>query len=100
MATWRAKCWLGSANGYQDLEVQSNTFHGAKEQLERIYGAEQVINLREVRSGGGGSSDWGEIQGKFMLCLIGIAILIIIQFWWIVLPIGGILLILGMFMND
>lgn len=99
MATWRAKCWLGSANGYQNLEVQSNTFHGAKEQLERIYGAEQVINLREVRSGGGGSSSgigWETIFGLIVLLLA-------IQFWWIVLPIGGILLVLsiiGMFMDD
>ena len=51
MATWQAKCYLGSANGYQELTVQSNTFHGAKEQLERIYGATQVINLRRFVRG-------------------------------------------------
>ena len=52
MATWTAKCWLGSENGYQELQVQSNTINGAKAQLERIYGAEQIENLREVGSGG------------------------------------------------
>ena len=48
MATWQAKCWLGSASGYQTLQVQSNTFAGAQQQLRRIYGAEQIINLRQV----------------------------------------------------
>lgn len=50
MPKWRAKCWLGSANGFQYLEVQSNTFHGAREQLESVYGAQQVINLHQVNS--------------------------------------------------
>jgi len=53
MATWRAKCWLGSDNGFQYLEVQSNTYNGAREQLENIYGAQQVINLQQVSSGNG-----------------------------------------------
>jgi len=56
MAIWRAKCWLGSENGYQDLEVKSNTIHGADHQFRSIYGATQVINIREVRSGGSSSS--------------------------------------------
>ena len=49
MGQWTAKCWLGSSSGYQQLTVKSNTWTGAKEQLERIYGAEQIINLEEVR---------------------------------------------------
>ena len=48
MVTWRAKCWLGSASGYQTLEVQSNTYSGAQQQLKRIYGAEQIINLWQM----------------------------------------------------
>ena len=53
MATWRAKCWLGSANGFQYLEVQSNTVYGAREQLESVYGAQQVIDLHQVNSNNG-----------------------------------------------
>lgn len=56
MARWTAKCWLGSKSGYQDIEVSANTIGGAKEQLQNIYGAEQIINLRQVgeESSGGG----------------------------------------------
>jgi len=53
MATWRAKCWLGSASGFQHLEVQSNTYNGAREQLRSIYGAQQIINLQQVNSSNG-----------------------------------------------
>jgi len=57
MATWRAKCWLGSVSGYQILEVQSNTSSGAEQQLRRIYGAEQIINLRQVDSSTAGQGN-------------------------------------------
>ena len=50
MAKWTAKCWLGSGSGYVDLEVDAATLNGAREQLKSIYGAEQIINLREIRS--------------------------------------------------
>ena len=53
MAKWGAKCWLGSSNGFQYLEVHSNTFHGAREQLRSVYGAQQVINLHQVNSNNG-----------------------------------------------
>ena len=53
MATWRAKCWLGSNSGFQQLEVQANTSYGAREQLQRIYGAQQVINLHQVNNSNG-----------------------------------------------
>lgn len=99
MATWRAKCWLGSANGYQELEVQSNTSHGAKEQLERIYGAEQVINLRKVNDSSSSSSS--DSSGSVYLIGFLIAIWAVIEFWYIAIPIGvilGILILMGM--ND
>ena len=50
MAKWSAKCWLGSKSGYVDLEVDAATWGGAEEQLKSIYGAQQIINLREIRS--------------------------------------------------
>ena len=87
MATWRAKCWLGSSSGYQELEVQSNTLNGAKEQFERIYGAEQIINLREVRSSGNSSSsDSGDVGGYLILGAILFGIWLIVEYWWIVTP--------------
>lgn len=70
MATWTAKCWLGQSAGYQQLEVQANTISGAKQQLERVYGAEQIINLHEVRnnsSGGSSGGSSGSFEGSAVL---------------------------------
>jgi hypothetical protein len=87
MATWRAQCWLGSEVGYQDLEVQANTWSGAKSQLERIYGAEQIINLHEVSDSDDYSSSGG-IDGAGILGLAVIAFIVL--FWKYILIIGGI----------
>ena len=60
MATWRAKCWLGSETGYQYLEVQSETLNGAYVQFENIYGVTDPINVEEIGGGySGGSSGLG-----------------------------------------
>lgn len=48
MATWKAECWLGSQAGRQTLQVEASTYSGAKEQLQRIYGADRISNLRQV----------------------------------------------------
>jgi hypothetical protein len=90
MATYRAKCWLGSASGYQELEVQSNTLYGAKEQFERIYGAEQIINLREVRgdsNSSGSSLDFGGTVGLIGLVVAGWAFISFTP--WILMGLGG-----------
>lgn len=92
MATWRAKCWLGSANGFQELEVQSNTFHGADEQLRRIYGAEQIINLRKVN--GTSDSSSSDSSALFPLAIILLLIWLVIEYWYISIPILVILVIL------
>jgi hypothetical protein len=91
MATYRAKCWLGSASGYQELEVQSSTSYGAKEQFERIYGAQQVINLREVKSGGNSLSDSGDVGGYLIIGAILLGIWLIVEYWWIVIPAAAII---------
>jgi ABC-type Na+ efflux pump permease subunit len=98
MATWRAKCWLGSSSGYQDLEVQSNTLNGAKEQLERIYGAEQIINLREVRESRKSSSSSESSDGSALLVGIVILFVAVVTWWYYIIPaaiIIGILWYLG-----
>jgi hypothetical protein len=91
MATYRAKCWLGSSSGYQELEVQSNTPYGAKEQFQRIYGAEQIINLREVRSdsnSSGSGVDFGGTVGLIGLVAAGWAFFTFTP--WILMCLGGV----------
>ncbi|NBW57577.1 hypothetical protein EBR43_07310 [bacterium] len=50
MTKYKAKCFLGQSSGYVDIEVQASTMEGAKDQLKRIYHAEQILGLREVSS--------------------------------------------------
>jgi len=91
MGRWRAKCWLGSSSGYQELEVQSNTTYGAKEQFKRIYGAEQVINLREVRgesNSSGSGIDFGGSVGLIGLVAAGWAFFTFTP--WILMGLGGV----------
>jgi hypothetical protein len=59
MATWTGEAWLGSASGRQKVSVQSNTFHGAKEQIQQIYGTDNVHNLREENDNEGGGFELG-----------------------------------------
>ena len=64
MATWNAKCYLGTKGGYQNLQVEAASVNGARQQFERVYGSQQTINIRRVDGdsySGGGSM--GAIEG-------------------------------------
>jgi hypothetical protein len=90
MATWKGKCWLGSSSGYQELEVQSSTLYGAKEQFKRIYGAEQVYDIREVRgesNSSGSSVDFVGTVGLIGLVALGWAFVSFTP--WILMGLGG-----------
>jgi len=90
MATYRAKCWLGSSSGYQELEVQSSTLYGAKEQFQRIYGAEQVYNIREVRDSSSSGSGIGDVSGTVGLIGLVAAAWAFVSFTpWILMGLGG-----------
>jgi hypothetical protein len=92
---WTAKCWMGSNSGYVDLQVSASTFAGAREQLERIYGAEQIINLHEIRSNSSSSSsDSGGILG--LAVLIGAGYLLF-NYWPIFVGIVALYLIFSIF---
>jgi hypothetical protein len=97
MARYRAICWLGSEGGEQVLEVNSSSYSGAEKQFRRVYGAESISNLVEVGSledgvSGGGSSlsDIGDMGGWFVLGCIVFATWLMMEFWWIIVPIGAI----------
>jgi hypothetical protein len=93
MATWRAECWLGSSAGRQTLEVEAATSVGAKQQLERVYGAEQITNLREVRSGGSSISSESS-EGFIWLAGIAFLLYLLVTYWYIAVPVGVVILIL------
>jgi hypothetical protein len=81
---------LGSDSGYQELEVQSNTNYGAKEQFKRIYGAEQIINLRQVRDSSSSGSGVGDVSGTVGLIGLVAAAWAFVSFTpWILMGLGG-----------
>lgn len=94
MSTWKAECWLGSNAGRQTLEVQASTYTGAKEQLERVYGATQITNLRKVESSSGSSLSSSDIGGLLWLGAIGFVLYFLITYWYIVVPISLIIFII------
>ena len=67
MATWTGECYLGSDSGFQTVEVQSNTHHGAKQQMTQIYGATQIRNVREVGDNDGGGFELGGSAGLWII---------------------------------
>jgi hypothetical protein len=98
MATWRAECWLGSSAGRQTLEVEASTSNGAKQQFERVYGAQQITNLRQVNSGGSSFSS-GDTEGFIWLGGIAFLLYLLVTYWYIAVPVGivlGILVFIGM----
>ena len=89
---WTAKCWMGSQSGYVDIEVGASTAVGAKEQLRNVYGAEQIINLREIRGSSSGSRlSIGSGSGKVWLVgLIGGAGLLLYFTPWVLMTAYGV----------
>lgn len=88
---WTAKCWMGSKSGYVDIEVSANTLGGAKEQLQNVYGAEQIINLREVsKSSSGHSGSESSLGGTATLIGLIAAGWAFMTFTpWILMLLGG-----------
>ena len=88
---WTAKCWMGQKSGYVDMEVGANTSGGAREQLINVYGAETVVNLREIRegSGGGGLDFSGGSGGTWLVGLLGGAALLLYLTPWVLMTAYG-----------
>lgn len=88
---WTAKCWMGQKSGYVDIEVGASTSGGAREQLQNVYGAESIVNLREVREGssGGGLDFSGGSGGTWLVGLLGGAALLLYFTPWVLMTAYG-----------
>lgn len=86
---WIASCWMGSKSGYVDIEVGASSLAGAKEQLQNIYGAQQIINLREVRGDSGGGIEMPSGGGVWLVGLLGGAALLLYFTPWVLMTIYG-----------
>jgi hypothetical protein len=82
---------MGQKSGYVDIEVGASTSGGAKEQLINVYGAESVVNLREVRegSGGGGLDFSGGSGGTWLVGLLGGGALLLYFTPWVLMTAYG-----------
>lgn len=93
MARYRAKAWLGTASGFQELEVNANTIQGAREQMERTYGASQIYNLRQVSNSN--SSSIGNVGGSLSTVAFLILIFILIEYWKYIMIGAAVAVIIG-----
>ena len=92
MATWTAKCYLGTKGGYQNLQVDAATFNGAAQQIERVYGSQQTINIRRVSDDStSGGFDMGALEGITSF-LFWIGAFLVYMYWQYII---GIALIFG-----
>ena len=81
MATWNAKCYLGTKGGYQNLQVEAASVNGARQQFERVYGSQQTINIRRVGGdSNSGGFDMGAIEGISSL-LFWIGAFLVYMYW-------------------
>ena len=93
MATWRAEVFVNSRVGRINTEVEAATFSGAKEQIYAKHGdVQQIVNLRQVSSGGSSSSsgsglDLGGTVGLIGLVAAGWAFVSFTP--WVLMGLGG-----------
>lgn len=102
MATWKAEVFVNSNVGRISTEVEAATFSGAKQQIYAKHGdVQQIVNLRQVSSGGGSSSSAGDSEGLVWFLGIGLVLYALVTYWYIAIPVGIILAILiGMGMRE
>ena len=100
MATWKADVFVNSQVGRITTEVEAATFSGAKQQIYARHGdVQQIVNLRQVSSGGGSSFSSGDTEGLVWLAGIGFVLYLLVTYWYIAIPVAvvlGILIFLGM----
>ena len=78
MANYRADVWMGSSTGRQRVQVQSNTWNGAREMIKRVYGPgikdTDIWNLEECDENGYGHYDHKPGDGSGAALLGAVAV--------------------------
>jgi hypothetical protein len=92
MTTWKAEVFVNSRVGRINTEVEAATFSGAKEQIYAKHGdVQQIVNLRQVSSGGSSFTSDGDVGGYLILGAILFGIWLLVEYWWIVVPVAVII---------
>ena len=76
IAQWTAKVYLGADNGIQPITVNSNTYHGARDQIKAIYNVEDndVMDLSTTGHVYGSSTTTSTGSLFLMVILAGVAV--------------------------
>ena len=76
MANYTADVWMGSMTGRQRVQVQANTWNGARDMIKRIYGPgvkdNDILDLEECRSSSSSYSSSGSTEALFGLIGLGV----------------------------
>ena len=92
MATWKAEVFVNSRVGRINTEVEAASFSGAKEQIYAKHGdVQQIVNLRQVISGGSSSGSSLDLDGSVTLIAVLVGIWLLVEYWWIVVPVAVII---------
>ena len=92
MTTWKAEVFVNSRVGRINTEVEAATFQGAKEQIYAKHGdVQQIVNLRQVSSGGSSFTSDGDFGGYLILGAILFGIWLLVEYWWIIVPVAVII---------
>ena len=95
MATWRAEVFVNSQVGRITTEVEAATASGAQQQIYAKHGnVQQIVNLRQVSSGSRPTFNSDNSEGFMWLFGIGFVLYLVVNYWYIAIPVGIILLIL------
>jgi hypothetical protein len=91
MATYKAEIKTVPTGTAYTVTVESGSMSTAKQEIEHLYDPIYIRNLRQVSSGSS-SYDGGDVGGYLMLGAILFGIWVVIEYWWIVVPIAAICL--------
>ena len=91
MATWKAEIKTTPTGSAYTVTVEAGASYVAKQEIEHLYSPIYIRNLRQVSSGGSSFTSSGDTGGYLILGAILFAVWLMIEYWWIVVPVASIL---------
>lgn len=89
MPRFTANCYLGHKLGTSQIEVNANTSYQAQEIMKKVYGAQSISNIREIRENSNDNSTTS--GGAGLIVLVGCVWAFFSFAPWILMIIGGML---------
>lgn len=87
MARFIAECYLGDGIGNSKIEVDAATSYQAQEIMKKVYGAQRISNIREIRDNNTNSSTTS--GGTGLIILLGCIWAILSFAPWVMMIVGG-----------